>query len=152
MFQLYFSSWQGGGISRNDKRKVFNYMYSTAPQVPTRIHFLLWVKLINPALGYWWILFWQLGWVSLSDVVHFCLLQPLHCIVFCSPILDNEYASNECRWNGPQVVDWDFMQACEMAVCQCMVWATACLSPGSMLGTSFIGSLTLCLSLFSVRR
>jgi len=24
---------QGGGISRNDKRKVFNYMYSTAPQV-----------------------------------------------------------------------------------------------------------------------
>ena len=26
-------TWQGGGISRNDKRKVFNYMYSTAPQV-----------------------------------------------------------------------------------------------------------------------
>ena len=26
---------QGGGISRNEKRKVFNYMYSTAPQVPS---------------------------------------------------------------------------------------------------------------------
>ena len=111
---------QGGGISRNEKRKVFNYMYSTAPQVKI----VKTVKNVIPTLGYWWILFRQLGWVSLPDDVD--ILQLIYRY--------NEFACNECRWNGWQVVDWDFMQACEMAVCQCMVWAMACLSPGSTPG------------------
>ena len=62
---------QGGGISRNDKRKVFNYMYSTAPQVPSSSEARL--RFIIPASGYWcswWrVLFRQLGWVHhLHDV------------------------------------------------------------------------------------
>ena len=40
--------FQGGGISRNEKRKVFNYMYSTAPQVKI----VKTVKNVIPTLGY----------------------------------------------------------------------------------------------------